>query len=434
MPPSCLRTLVLCLVCVCSAAAQTTQPTDLAPLITRLVADLRNESWSVRQTAQDRLAELGTAAVPLLEGVLRGTDDEEVRTRVEAALRQIERTRATGQSIITLCGQFAGPGDVFAQIARQASIDIRPNPPDLFQSRNWPAITLDIQGLSFWQAMRQVGDTWNLAPTGIGGSRELLIAERNAAGRVFGDAPYVVSGPFMVVATGVYVNRSIDLNNRQNPQRRGTVHLMVWPEPKIRVLQAGTMAQIEQAIDENGESLAGPPTFTGGSLPQIDWSWNATATLNIPPTPSQRIAVFKGSLRALIQVRGQSAQFDGVMNVRGASRDVAGRKYTLKQVTRNGEQYSVNLVVHRAAGASNELSSANPYSNFKLLDDAGQSLMRVGFSGGAANLDFSEINLQFHKRTSQGQPTGEPARLVWDVPVETREEQIPFEFRDLPMP
>src|SRR4051812_8243963 len=84
------------------ATVPATQPSVTAQRIEELVRELAAEPWQVRQKAQDALVQYGIDVRPRLNALLKETRDEEVRTRVEAALRQIEENRTTGASLITL--------------------------------------------------------------------------------------------------------------------------------------------------------------------------------------------------------------------------------------------------------------------------------------------------------------------------------------------
>src|SRR6266704_2025841 len=107
-----------------SSVESTTRPATQPiadPQIEQLVRQLAADDWQTRQKAQDALVQYGLDIRPRLNAALRETKDEEVRTRVEAALRQIEENRATGASLITLHMKGAKPAEVFTEIARQAS-------------------------------------------------------------------------------------------------------------------------------------------------------------------------------------------------------------------------------------------------------------------------------------------------------------------------
>src|SRR5688500_18659810 len=129
MKPRLLHSLLTITALCASASAQTTRPTTQPTTqptvnqlrIEQLINELAADTWQSRQTAQDTLVQYGPDIRPRLSALLRETKDEEVRTRVEAALRQIEENRTPGASLITLQMKGASPKEVFAEISRQAS-------------------------------------------------------------------------------------------------------------------------------------------------------------------------------------------------------------------------------------------------------------------------------------------------------------------------
>src|SRR2546426_4606719 len=84
------------------ATAPTSQAAVQDARIEGLIRELSADDWQTRQKAQDALVQYGLDIRPRLSIVLRETKDEEARTRIEAALRQIEENRTTGASLITL--------------------------------------------------------------------------------------------------------------------------------------------------------------------------------------------------------------------------------------------------------------------------------------------------------------------------------------------
>ena len=69
--------------------APTTRPAAIQASIDQLLKQLGADDWQDRQKAQDELVKLGEDVVPDLRKLLKTTADEEVRTRVESALREI---------------------------------------------------------------------------------------------------------------------------------------------------------------------------------------------------------------------------------------------------------------------------------------------------------------------------------------------------------
>jgi len=372
---------------------------------------------------------------PRLSAVLKETKDEEARTRVEAALRQIEEDRTTGASLITLHMKKAKPAEVFAEISRQASADLRPSPANLWESKSWPATDIDLDRQPFWQAIGDVCNKFGLAPQN-NMANEMVIGERSAGPKLFGEAPSVISGPFLVGCGYINRSQSIDLNQAKNVRRNCTVQFMIYPEPKMRVLQGTHTVRIEEAVDEKGNSLAIPGLPPDMAFNPNTWPWNMSASLMPQVNTGKEIAQLRGSGRFIIQTRAEQAEIGDIQNARAVTKVVAGRRFTLKEVRRQGNQYVAMLTLYRAGWTPNEWNyMMYPQQTFRMVDARGVPLMRLGNGNSGGGVDQMDIDIQFQRQNWNGtENAGEPVKLLWEVPVETKEIAVPFEFRDLPLP
>lgn len=416
------------------AVAPTTLPAEISAKVEALVKKLSDEAWQTRQKAQDELVQMGPMVQPRLQELLKQTRDEEVRSRVEAALVTMEENRLTGTSFITIHLKKASPKQIFAELARQANAEMRPNPPNLWDAKSWPLVDIDIERQPFWVAMREICGKIGVSPQSNGMDRSMVIMDRNAAGRMWGEAPVVVSGPFLVVAT--YINRSnyVDLNQPQNIGRQCNVQLMVYFEPKMRVLQASYSAKIDEAIDDKGNSLVMSRSFVEGMQPVSGWVWNMSASLLPNPNTGDKIAKLKGSGRFLIQTRSEVAEVPDVVNAHEVSREIGGRRFKLKEVRKSGDAYVAHLTIFRAGWNPNEWNTGVPHNTFRMVDARGVALTRIN-SGNNVGGEQMDITLQFQRQNwNGGENAGEPTKLICEVPVETREIVVPFEFKNLPLP
>jgi len=440
----------LWLACIAMAGvclAQTTRPTTLpatAPATQPAIPDARIEGfirelsaddWQTRQKAQDALVQYGLDIRPRLSIVLRETRDEEARTRIEAALRQIEENRTTGASLITLHMKAAKPGQVFAEISRQASAQLRPSPVNLWESKSFPAIDIDIDRQPFWQAIGEICNKFGVAPQN-NMAMEMVIGDRNAGPKLWGEAPSVISGPFLVVCGYINRSHSIDLNQAKNVRRSCTVQFMIYPEPKMRVLQGTHSVRIEEAVDEKGNSLAIPGLPPDMGFNTNTWPWNMSASLMPQGNTGQKIARLRGSGRFIIQTRSEQAEIGEVQNARGVTKIVAGKRFMLKEVRKQGNQYVAMITLYRAGWSPNEWNyMMYPQQTFRMVDARGVPLMRLGNGSSGGGPDQMDIDIQFQRQNWNGtENAGEPVKLFWEVPVETKEINVPFEFTDLPLP
>ncbi len=405
----------------------------------QLLAQLNHDDWTVRQKAQDELVLLGDAIRERLQASLRSAPNEEVRTRLEAALAQIAERALVGPSIVTIRMKGAHPKEVFAELARQAGAQLRPNPTNLWESREWPKVDLDIDQQPFWQAMREICSKVGVSPQTSGRERDMVIMDRNASGRPFGEAPAVVAGPFLIVAN--YINRShyVDLNQPANVRRTATIQLSVYAEPKIRVVQAAYAPDVEECVDARGNDLAMPRNAAVTlhmQPPSGGWMWNMSVSLQPKADTGDRIARLKAATRFMMQTKSETVEVDNVMAASNVTRTIGGRKFLLKDIKKIGDNnYATQLTVYKAGWSAQEWTMAYAWNTFRLVDAEGNDLSRVGVSQTSAGADQMNVTLQFQRLNWAGQrEAGEPAKLVWEVPTQTREVEIPFEFKDIPLP
>jgi hypothetical protein len=48
--------------------------------------------------------------------------------------------------------------------------------------------------------------------------------------------------------------------------------------------------------------------------------------------------------------------------------------------------------------------------------------------------DESTFVFRFEKEPPRGSRIGKPVKLVWEIPTQTRDVPVTFEFKDLPLP
>jgi len=424
-------------------APGTTQPALVAAddRVEALVRQLGDDSWRDRQKAQDQLVQMGEKVRPRLGQLLNQTADEEIRTRVEAILRQLDENRVAGTSMITIHMKAASPREVFAEIGRQAYTELRPSPNNLWESRVWPKVDIDIDNRPFWEAMREACTKFGVSPQNAqNAERDLFLVEGTGISQLWGpNCPTAIAGAFMVVATTINCNYMIDLNNPKAINRNANVQFVVYAEPKMRVLQGSYYAKLDEVVDDKGNSIAVRTPFDQMNPPR-ELVWRLWCQIQ-PQPASTRVTKLKASARFVLQTRAESAEIANPLSAAGTEKVVGGRKFKLKAMTRNGDMYVVQMTFHRSGWSQVEWNSMYNLNmsgmvNFKLVDAQGNRFTRVNMNPRGGSTDAIDIDIQFQRANWAGgaNPVGEPAKLTWDMPIETREVNVPFEFRDLPLP
>jgi hypothetical protein len=240
----------------------------------------------------------------------------------------------------------------------------------------------------------------------------------------------------MVVASRIYRSDAIDLANPASVQHDFQLSLVAFVEPKIRVVQSSYNVRIDEAVDDHGNSLAfNEPTPEGMSTGR-QWMWNLNARLKYPAEhPGKKITRLRGGMRFVVQTRSETLDVPNVLTAKNVQKTIAGRRILLKEVKKNGESYEVQTTVYRAGLSQADWNAMTyPGAAIRLLDKDGKALSSRGWGGGGGP-DEMNYNWTFARDNWGGEEkAGEPFRLVWEIPTETRPMDVDFSFKDLPMP
>jgi hypothetical protein len=432
------------------AATKPAAVADVAPPITpaerkqidAAIAALSADNWKERQKAQDALVPFGQAVVPDLRKLVETSDDEEIRTRAAAALRKIDDNATSGGSVITLHLKDATPEQLFAAIAKQARCEFPTYPKNLWnQNRgmfggapnNAPSITVDYDRANFWTVFKDACKRTGVYPQQYGNDRRMTLGQGQSS---YWNGPSHISGPFMIVANRIDRSNSVDLASPNNVQHAFSISLSAFAEPKVKVLGSSYNVNVDQAVDDKGNSLVATDNVMNGMSNGQQWMWNLNARLNYPENAGKTIKVVKGSVKFVVQTKSETLDIPDVLTAKNVTKTVANCRVMLKEVKKNGEQYDVQMTIYRDGMNQQEWNGLQyPGYAVKLVDKDGKSLSAQGWGGGGGPNELN-YNWNFTRNSWGGDDgkAGEPARLVWEIPTETRETTVSFEFKDLPLP
>jgi hypothetical protein len=266
-----------------------------------------------------------------------------------------------------------------------------------------------------------------------------------------GKAPVVVHGAFRIRATRVARSYAVDLANggaKAGITSDFTVTLMAQAEPKLKVAGGFGDAKLEVASDENGLSLL-PPDAAGDAAAHgrvfgestsrsAGSAWPAVARLAYPAAPAtagKRIARLKGTVACSAVVRSETLEVPDIFNAQNVMKEVAGTTVTIRHFRRAGNQFELALTMARdpsQGGIPARVLRGQGLGGIRLVDTTGRPIPQQGSSTSTQD-DRMEVTL--HYPAGPGPvPAAMPAKLVWEIPTELRDVEIPFEFTDLPLP
>jgi hypothetical protein len=445
---------------LCVAALRGFAQTQAArPELEEWIVQLSSDDWRVRQRATDQLIRMGDGALPRLTKLVESTTDGEVRTRAQAAIRQIEDNRLTGTTLVTLDLENVPAAEAYAQLARQARAPLASDPPDLLRKIGKP-VSLKVERRPFWQVMQAFSAQTDLEVTGITRRNREIGLGVTRGGTDWMDKPITLAGPLLIRADRLSRVGTIELKPPRDVSEEFAISLTVFAEPKLKVLDFSQTIRLDEALDERGNSLVPPEDPSAlavnaevfGSHGEGSTSrWEVGATLHHPKGMGTRIARLRGATTLMVETR--SATLDvPLASAQGASRTLGAVRLTVK----SADPKQLELTVFRDGRTDAEWYAVRMQlsaGEARLLDDHGKVVARVPSDG--SELDESpdnqrmELRLRFARELEGGgveMPEGkrktaaaaswatEASRLVWEIPVEARELVVPFEFRDLPIP
>lgn len=421
------------------ATRPTTRPTT-APVVSkelraafdRLAADEAAD----RLSAQDQIVQMGKEAIEPLNALIKSTRDVEQRTGAQSALARIMEQASTGPTFITMKMENATITDIINEFSKQAGVPIKnytnENRGFVGLAANATKYSINIERQPFWEAARSICKTTGMnIVTNRGRGAEVGIGQNGNDG----GGPYVVDGPFMIVAQSINMSSSVQFNQPGNINRNQNIQFYCYTEPKMQVTQHPYMVKLTEVTDDTGKSLLMPsnPGMYEGMSYDNQLMWNASSQLVVHDPAAKKIAKLKGSMRLQTAVKTQLIEIPNIMTVKNVTESAGSYTVTVKDVTTANDQVTVNvtfLVPPNNGNLGYQLSQ-----KVKLLDANGVALQNNGASGGGSMTKL-EYKLMFSKRFYEDgeKKLGDPVKLQIPIVLETKPVEFNFEFKDLPLP
>lgn len=411
-----------------------TRPAALQAKIDALLKQLGDDDWKRRQDAQDKLVEIGEDAIPDLRKLQSETAEDEVRIRVEAALKLIESNDANGPTRITLHMKDVKLAQVLPEIEKQAKVKVG------FENQPIPdtaVFSIDVDRQPFWLVLKEIADKTGCGPAPYYSNARDMITM--SPGTNFSRFPGQVAGCFYVTPTYCSRNHSIDYSNPANASVGFSLQMAIYIDPKLKVLRNDYQLNVQQLVDEKGNALAVPQGVGGmGYSSGPGFRRDLNVQLAYKPDIGKKIAHLKGAANFLVLSKSESWELANVLTLKDQVRNVPFGKCTVKAVTKSSDdQYKVEVVIDNPPAMAGQAEAAGDYSTvqqcMRLVDAAGRSYM-VGGGGSSGSPTRREHQYYFYRNRGGNAAPGDPAKLIWDIPLETREITVPIEFKDLPLP
>jgi hypothetical protein len=434
-----------------------------------LIAKLGASRYAEREGAAAELERLGRAALPALRAS-RQHPDLEVRTRVNTLLARIEGSLLLEPTPVTLDFQDRPVAEVVRAINDRsgARLALAPEAPAVGASKR---VTLRAdQPVPFWTAVDRLCDAsgLNYSFPGLVNSNVRMSGLTISAGGHRPGGPMSDHGPFRVNLMSLHyqrdfsfgVNPGMPMQVRQVPiAADGTqvgqaaseqfyLRLQVAAEPQLSLRQAGPL-RLATAVDELGHSLVPPEPPPG--MAQVSGYYGGPAPgpiqlqvyLKRPENAGRTIRQVKGVLPLTVSSRKAEPLVIGLEGATGKTyrNDEATVAILEAKPNPNSNQQMIELIVTPEASRVQNPDVAPEPEFFVHRPDVGPMQIELANAAGDPVAWYISSSTQNGEETRLTLTTMNGPAGVGGVPTTLRfygtnrmTTEVPFEFRNVPMP
>ncbi|MFO0879994.1 MAG: hypothetical protein U0840_21830 [Gemmataceae bacterium] len=454
------------------AAAPPARPVGSAEVL-RLIDQLGDRDFRVRTQAERQLAAEGLAALPALRKAL-GHPDPEVRRRVLRMVPGLEHAALVSPRRVTLTIQNQPIRTVLEEISKASGYKIQHmgvmvGPQGGFgggmvmvapaiagpagkapAAPKEPTFSYSFVNEPFWDVIDQVcRDGGLVLQQGYGDEIVRLFQGR-------GHSPHVGrDGAFRYAASNLQLYRNIDLSNHNAgsgaPPRQETLTLNVtlFAEPRLPFLGLGE-PRVDAAYDSEKNSLLVPVNvvdgnenapFAGGRIGRRYYnggykqmSLQASLALQRISEKATSIKLIRGVLPVTVLVEQKPIDLStDILNAKGKKMTVGDLEFNIESVQKMpNNQFQVKFSVTNKGNPNDYTWQNTLYQRLELLDEKGTKFQNWGSNWHGGGNNTVTLTLTY-SGTFGGVKPGDPKRFVYHHWV-TRQHDIHFELRDVPLP
>jgi hypothetical protein len=391
----------------------------------------------------DELAALGPLAEPELRARLKQKPDAETLTAIEALLQQITEAGGFAPTLITVHLKSVKSQDAAAAIAREGHIGFSAGSESLLADVAG-TIDLDLDRTPMWQAVLELCSRSNLAFSEVDQGGGIVLVPIRAG---IAPPPLARVGPFLVAMSRIEVTltRATDfagrkpINIRTNAAAAPACRLYLFPycESKLNAIH-WFIDSVDECVTDSGQKIeVDSREFRGWGGGRIGpWSNETQLSFKVSPE-GRKLARLKMTARFILQQETQKLEVPDILTVKNSTHLLAGFRLVIAGVHKVGDsRYAYDLSIFRDAHSEAEwslLKSLVDSHGCRLVDADGQALGGVG-GGSSSGNDKLSLNYTFNTDKGNGNKSGEPVKLVWEIPSKTKAVIVPMEFQDIELP
>jgi hypothetical protein len=396
-----------------------TQPTaDVAALIRQLADD----SFPVRQAAQEKLAAMDPAIEGQLRGAIAAGLGPEANARALALADNFREQRYFGGSRITLHVKDAPLAGVLKSFTDQARAPMGTDDPDFIAAIADRKITLDLDHVDFWLAARQLADAgklllWQTTSHPLQFCAKVLPSQDAVDLTPLFTRSAITAGPLRIVPIS---------GDRQSAD----IILQVYAEPKIHPVPAACSCIIRSCTDDQG--VAHHQINQTAREPVSTWFWKNSFSVDNPNPAVTKLRLIKAEYHLAFELNHQTFDFGNLANQAGQTHVFDTHTFTVSQLTGDGTNQHLNFTVTNPPGSratplqltNTKVTFGTPPCSVMLLTDKD---LPVSSQFSFRNLPQSLTVMMTIAANAK------PAKLRCDIAGQQRIATMSIEFDDLPL-
>jgi hypothetical protein len=412
------------------------------PTVEKLITQLGDEDYKLRDAASKKLLEMGSEALPDLRKALEHSD-QEIRRRVTELVPAIETAAVLSPKIVTLSSEKQTVKQIVDDLTKQTGYKF-----EFFGGNTEQACSLKIEKKPLWQALDALCDAAGMTVIQTYSEESIRLQAQDC------HVPHVCyDGPFRVVATGF---QQIKNNNfgqlpRTNPQPQRndslTLNVMVYVEPKVPMLSVGqpviTSAYDEHKASMNPDSVEHNPgnvLISRGYYRNGGYKMFSTQTaVNLLPAAdnARMVKHIKGNIPVtLLTAQKVEVLTTDILKAKGKKFQCGPISINLEDVTQpvaGQVQLKLNVINEESKANPNDYTWQNSiYQRIEVQDDQGNKFMNSGSSWGGSGPGHMQMTLNYNP-PGGAVKAGAPAKFVFHN-WSSMQTAVTFEFKELPLP
>ncbi len=414
--------------------------------LNRLIEQLGDRDYRLREQAERELQRLGSITLPCLRKAL-GHKDPEVRKRAMRLIPGLEHAVVVAPKRVSLSITGKPLAVVLEELSKASGYKVMFNGPIARGgATREPTYTYHFINTPFWEVMDRICRDANIAVQQSWGDDVVHVYHGTQPPHIGQD------GAFRYAAQNFQMYRTVDLSS-VNPGAGArseslTFSFNLFAEPRLPFLGMGEI-RLETAYDNDRNSMLvktadtaemggpwgmgrfGRRYYGGGGNKQM--TMQASVNLQRPSEKATHLKYIKGIVPVTLLVDQKPTVIcDKILSAKGVKKMAGDLEFHIENVQKQANnQIQIKMTITNKGKADDYMWMNTLFQRIELLDDKGNRFQNWGSNwGGNGN---NHVTLTMNYRHSGPGKAPDPTRFVYQLWT-TRQHDIAFEFRDVPLP